>query len=394
MHFVSENIFASLAALAVAFYTLTKSADLLVDGAVGVARRLRVPKMIIGIVLVGLGTTAPEFSVSMISAIKGNANIALGNAVGSVIADDALALALGIIVAPQALRVDSRILRSAGIFLICIDVLSFILALNGVISHYEGFILLGLLVVYFAFVIITEKKNRDKKNEDEYEQDIEDHSHSGSNLFSQLANPLFGIAAVIILSLVNAPPAVSTGALFVYMLYLVFYARIEKNRKRKSLISPAVKAKGSFQLIMLAAGIGLIIISGELLVEAAVNIAVFLHISDVIIGLTIVAIGTSLPEIATCIIASRKGHGDLALGDIIGADILNMLWIMGGAAAVSEIRVDRNEVLFMFPAMITVVLTMLVFARMRYRLERWKGFVLLGMYIVYLVLTFVMTGKN
>lgn len=393
MHFVPDNMLVSLAVLAVAFYTLTKSADMLVDGAVGVAGRLRVPKMIIGIVLVGLGTTAPEFSVSMISALKGQADIALGNAVGSVIADDALALALGIVVAPAALSVDSRILKSAGIFLILVDILAFVLAINGVITHFEGLILLALLAAYFIFVIFTEKKNRDKKLSEDYKQDIEDHIHPESNLFSQLANPLLGIAAVVILALMNAPPAVSVAVLLFYIAYLVFYSKARQGGKQKNLIKTETKSKGWFQFFLLAAGIGLIIISGELLVESAINIARFLKISEVIIGLTIVAIGTSLPEIATCIIASRKGHGDLALGDIIGADILNMLWIIGGASAVSGITVEKSVIYFMFPAMMIVVLTMLIFARMGYKLQKWKGFVLLGMYAVYLVLTFVFFYK-
>ena len=329
MHIVPENIFISLAVLAVSFFALTKSADFLVDGAVAIAEKLRVPKIIIGIVLVGLGTTAPEFAVSMISAVRGIPDIAFGNAVGSVIADDGLALALGIIVAPKALSVNSRVLKSAGIFLIAVDVLTFILALNGVFSHLEGLALIAVLIAYFTFVIITEKKNRNAGKDEELEKELQEHNKKG---------------------------------------------------------------KLSSQLIRFAIGVAGIIVASELLVESAVNIARIIKISEVIIGLSMVAIGTSLPEIATCIVAARKGHGDLAFGDIIGADILNMLWIIGGASAVSSIRVEKSVIFFAFPAMIIVVLTMLLFARMGYKLQRWKGIILLSEYAVYLTLTFILFG--
>ncbi|MBN2444481.1 MAG: hypothetical protein JXJ04_24180 [Spirochaetales bacterium] len=113
-----------------------------------------------------------------------------------------------------------------------------------------------------------------------------------------------------------------------------------------------------------------------------------MQVSKAIIGLTIVAIGTSLPEIATCIVAARKGHGDLALGDILGADILNILWIVGSAATAKRISVSKEMILFSFPSMLIIVGTMLVFTGMGYRFERWKGIVMVGLYVVYLTSRF------
>ena len=120
MHIIPDSLFFHLLSLLVSFLILAKSADFLVDGAVGIASVLKIPKMVVGVILVGFATTAPEFTVSLLSAIRGFPEIALGNALGSVIVDDALALALGIVVAPTAIRVEKKSLRWFGIFLISI----------------------------------------------------------------------------------------------------------------------------------------------------------------------------------------------------------------------------------------------------------------------------------
>lgn len=323
---IFDPMVTSLLFLIGSFIILAKSADFLVDGAVAIAEKMNVPKMIVGIVLVGLGTTAPEFAVSMISAISDKPEFALGNAVGSVIVDDAVALALGIIVAPKVLKVDSRILKSAGIFLICVDILAFILAINGVIGRFEGIILLMIMIAYFTFIVINEKKNRDKKHKKMLKEELEAHTHQGS-----------------------------------------------------------IRA----QVLRFCVGIIGVVFASDILVSSAQKIALHFNVPKTIIGMTILAIGTSLPEIATAIVAAKKGHGDLALGDIIGADILNILWIIGGASTISTITVAKREIFFMFPVMFFVVLTMLLFARMGYKLQKWKGWVLLAIYAVYFVATIV-----
>ncbi|MBN2050871.1 MAG: calcium/sodium antiporter [Spirochaetales bacterium] len=332
MHFIPDNIVIHFVILAGSFFLLSKSADFLVDGSVGIAAKLKVPKMIIGIVLVGFATTAPEFSVSVLSALKGHPEIALGNAVGSVIADDALALALGIIVAPVALKVDSRILKSAGIFLICIDLIGFGLAANGVISRLEGLLLVAILAGYLAFVVLSEKKRK-----------------------------------------------AAAGAA----------AETEEAEEIEEVDEHIKPGKLSLQFFRFGIGVAGVLIASEFLVDSSLFIARFFGVPEVIIGLTMIAIGTSIPEIATCIVASRKGHGDLALGDIIGADILNILWIVGAAAVANPIVVDRNIMFFAFPVMILVVLVMLLLARAGYTLQRWKGFLLLGLYGLYLTATVI-----
>ena len=155
-----ENIFFNFLAMAAAFVVLFKSAGFFVDRSVGIAEALRLPKMIVGIVLVGFATTAPEIAVSVQSAYLGYPELAFGNAIGSVICDDGVALALAAIVAPIAISVDKKILRTAGLFLVFIDILAYVLSLNGKISRVEGSALVGLLIGYIIFVIYNEKRKR------------------------------------------------------------------------------------------------------------------------------------------------------------------------------------------------------------------------------------------
>ncbi len=322
MHLPPENMLINFLVLAISFWILAKSADFLVDGAVGVAVKLQIPKVVIGIVLVGLATTAPEFTVSIMSAIRGFPEIALGNAIGSVIVDDGVALALAILIAPTAIKVSSRLLKNIGIFLLTINFLTFGLAINGILNRWEGILLLVILVVYMGFLVRHGRKNTGVAPDTD--EEVAEHVKPGS-LKKQLIWFLVGVAGVILAS--------------------------------------------------------------EFLVGSSLNIARFFGVPEVIIGLTIIAIGTSLPEIATCITAARKGHGDLAFGDILGADILNILWIVGAAATANTIQVGENVIYFAFPAMIIMVSAMLLLARHKYTLHRWKGFILLGLYALYLVST-------
>jgi cation:H+ antiporter len=321
-----DSIPLNAAVLVLCFIVIAKTADWLVDGAVGVARFLNIPKIIIGIVLVSFATTMPEFTVSLLSSLMGRNKIALGNAVGSVIADNALALALGVLMAPTAIKVPSKLLKGIGLFLIAVSFLTFGLSILGSdITRLEGLILIAVLIVYFIVLIRYQKKHR-QSIMGEMTEEIQEHERPGS-LPRQLFLFLLGVAGVVI--------------------------------------------------------------SSKILIEGAVNIAHVIKIPEIFIGLTIIAVGTSLPEIATCIVACRKGHGDIAVGDIIGANILNLLWIIGTAALAKPLAIDHREIIFMFPFMILINLVLLLFARMGYRLTKWKAVVLLALYALYIALTFV-----
>ena len=290
------------------------------EGAVGIAYKLQVPKVLIGIVLVGFTTTAPEFTVSLIAALGGYPEIALGNAVGSVIADDALAMSLGIIFAPSAILVQAKTIKTYGLFLLGVIFLSFVLVYDGMVSRIEGILLLVILVGYLSFVFLGEKKRKRTQSDEGRSTEIFASTNPGK-LGVQITHFLIGLSGVLLAS--------------------------------------------------------------RFLVDSAVNSARIFGVSEAVIGLTLVAIGTSLPEIATCIIASRKGHGDLAFGDILGADLLNILWIVGASSAANPMRVPLRMIYFSFPIMLFFVSLLLLFSWTGHKLTKWEGYFMLFFYMLY-----------
>lgn len=322
-------IFIYSAAFLAAFAILFKCADLFVDGASRIATILNIPKLLVGIVLVGLATTAPEFAVSVIAAIRGLPELALGNAIGSVIVDDCVALALAAILAPTVIFINCRMLRIFGAFLLGIDFLAYFLARDGVLNRWEGLILISLLGVYFVLLF-----------------KVRSFRAPGMTDNGEAKN--------------SAGPRMNAAA-------------------RRDLRAPALKF-----LIGLAG----VILTAEVIVRSAEYVARYFAIPEIIIGSTIVAIGTSLPEVSTCITAALRREGELAVGNILGADVLNILWIIGVASLTNPIIVDRAIINFKFPYMILVVTVMLVLMSIGCRLNRYKGFILLGFYLLYLFLTF------
>jgi cation:H+ antiporter len=297
---------------------LACSADLFVHASSKIGETLRLPKLFVGILLVGFATTAPELAVSVQSSLLGHPEIALGNALGSVMADDGLALALVAILSAAPVVIEPRILKSAGLFLIAIDLLAYGLAWNGYVSRVEGVLLIVILVGYYVWVLTSESRRR-RSN---------DRANGNGEPFCK--HPL---------------------------------------------------GKCFFQFGLGLAGV---ILAARGIIWGAENLARSLGVTEAIIGLTVVAFGTSLPEIATCVAAARRGEGQIAVGNILGADILNVLWIIGMSAAVTPITVPVKIINFAFPWMLGIVLTMLICMRIGYRIGRVKGIILFALYVAYI----------
>ncbi len=316
---IQGNTLLAWTALVAALVVLSKSAGVFVDSSVRIAEKFKIPKLVIGIVLVSLATTAPELSVSLMSATAGKPEMALGNAIGSVICDDGLALALAGLVSAVPILVIPRVLKTAGLFLLFIEFLAFLFVVfDSTLDRHEGVILVVLFVIYMAFLLSQHKKGRLKSGEEE---------------------------------------------------------------------EPTLVRNSSLSLIALLFAVSLfgIIAASKFIVVAAVKIAHTLRVPEAIIALTIVAFGTSIPEVATCVIAARKKQGAIAVGNIIGADIMNICWVAGASAVANPLVLGRKEILFMFPAMFVIVGAMLAMLRYRYSLTRAKGAVLLGLYLLYLI---------
>jgi cation:H+ antiporter len=314
--------------LLVSFVVLFKAADFFVLGASGISNVFKIPRLIVGIVLVALATTAPEFAVSVIAAFLGNLEISLGNAIGSVICDDGIALALAAILAPTPILINCRILRISAAFLLSIDLFVYVLLRNGVIGRGEGLVFVFILVVYFVFILKNPKYRGQFVQERKEGESLADRNMS------------------------------------------------EKDELKKS-------------ILLLIGGISGVVVSSFFVNWAAVSIAEYFSISETVIGSTIVAIGTSLPEIGTCVSAALRGEGEMAVGNILGADVLNILWIIGVASIVRPLQVGPEVIHFTFPFMIFVVFVMLVLMGINCRLGKIKGLILFFLYLSYLVLMIV-----
>lgn len=314
----------AIVAVIVGLAVLVWSADKFVDGAVGVAEFCGMSTLLIGMVIVGFGTSAPELTVSAISAAQGNPELALGNAYGSNIANIALILGATALISP--ILMQRSVLRGDLPILLAVSVLSIILVWDGSVARWNGILLLAVFAAAMAYSIHRElRKAKLEKSE----------SQSGN---VDIAEP-----------------------------------------KKASL------GKSVFWLVL---GLVLLVVSSRALVWGAVEIARTLGVSDLLIGLTIVAVGTSLPELASSIAAARKGENDLALGNIIGSNLFNTLAVVGLAAIVSPMDAIEKAVTYRdMPLMIALTVALIVLGFRRKgdgRLNRIAGAILLAVYFGYL----------
>ena len=311
----------SIVAIVLGLIILVWSADVFVDGTAAVARSLGMSTLLIGMLVIGFGTSAPEMSVSVLSAMHGNPGIALGNAYGSNITNIALILGVTALVSPVVVR--SQVLKKELPILSAITLLACLHLYDGKITRFEGLVELAVLLFVFTWMTMAGRKN--KTETDSLEVELEDEFE----------------------------------------------------------VMPPVKAWGS-----LIVGLLLLVGSSRALVWGAVNIAHHLGVSDLIVGLTVVAIGTSLPELASSIAAARKGEHDLAVGNVIGSNLFNTLAVVGLAGSIHPMDVppevlSRDWVL-MFA--LTILLFILGYGHKSVgekSINRFGGVFLLAIYITY-----------
>ncbi|WP_410678569.1 calcium/sodium antiporter [Avibacterium paragallinarum] len=311
----------SILAIVVGLLILVWSADRFIDGAASLARYLGMSPLLIGIVIIGFGTSAPEIMVSALSALNHNPGIALGNAYGSNITNIALILGLTAMIKP--IMVNSQVLKKELPVLMLVTLLSALLIYDATISRLDALILLTVFTLYMGWTIWQGRK----QPSDSLEQDITE-------------------------ELQEKPQMPLKTALF-----------------------------------WLVIGLLLLMGSSQLLVWGAVNIATYLGVSDLIIGLTIVAIGTSLPELAASIMAAKKSELDLAVGNIIGSNLFNTLAVVGIAGAISPITATPE--VFNRDMLVMIALTALLFffgygfKNNNGKINRIEGLILFLCYVAY-----------
>jgi len=317
---------------------LAAGGELLVRGAVAVAERLGMSPLLIGLTLVGLGTSMPELVTSVQAALAGSPGIAYGNIVGSNIANILLILGLSTLITPMA--VQSNALRRDGAVVVAAVLLFALVSYALTMDRIVGLLFVGLLVAYIV------------------------HAYRQETASAAAAD---GHAAAF--EKADAYDELHRGPI----------------RHQPEVRAQAERLGSLLALLIALGGLALVILGGKLLVEGAIGIARYAGLSESVIGLTIVAIGTSTPEFITSLVAALRKHGDVALGNIMGSNIYNILGIGGVTALIHPTDVPAEIVTFDNLVMIAASLVMFAAAWTGYRISRREGALLLAGYVAYLL---------
>ncbi len=300
---------------------LVKGADWLVDGASGIARKSGISDLVIGLTVVAFGTSAPELFVNLYATLDGDTDIAIGNIIGSNIANILLILGVSTLILP--LKVKS-------------------------VTVWKEIPLALVSALVVAFMILP-------------------YFNSDGN--TPVIDRAEGLTLIMFF------------AIFLY--YAYDSAKKPEVEKEEKIVDTTKPAKYWFYTIIGLVGL---VIGSQLMVDSSINIATVLGVPSAIIGLTIVAVGTSLPELATSINAARKGNSDIAIGNVVGSNIFNIFWILGLSATITDLPIPEEGIIAVIINLIVhVLLFAFLFLGKRHELQRWQGFVFLVLYVLMFV---------
>lgn len=294
--------------LMLGFAMLVKGADWFVDGTSGIARKLGIPQLVVGLTIVAMGTSAPEAAVSTTAALKNNAGIAIGNVVGSNILNILIILGITAVLIPVAIQKSTLWIEIP--YMLAVTIVLILMGLDGRVSRMEGVLLWGMFLIYLAYLFYLAKRGTDAKEEVE---------------------------------------------------------------------------ESAWKLVICAVAGGVVVVWGsDITVDAATALAQLIGMSERLIGLTIVALGTSLPELVTSVTAARKGNADIAIGNIVGSNIFNILFVIGTAALIIPVPFADN---FLVDGIVAVAAGVLLWiaAFRKLELRRPWGIVMLLGYGAYAI---------
>ena len=304
--------------IAIGLVLLLIGGELLVRGAVASAKALGVSPLLIGLTLVGFGTSTPELVTSVTAAMNGSPGIAVGNVVGSNIANILLILGLAAVIYPMA--VNPKGFKRDAIMLVASAIACTVVVLYGRMGPIIGMLFIASLLAYVGYVYMQEKTAPDEA------------------------------------------------------------ALVAEHRSEDAPKGPKTMV---LSLLMAVAGIAVTIYGARFLVDGAIDLAKSYGVSDTIIGLTIVAVGTSMPEFVTSVMAAIRKHADVAYGNIIGSNIYNVLFILGATSFVKPIDMPSQIARFDIWVMLATTALLVVFARTGIKLQRWEGMVFIACYVAY-----------
>ena len=339
---------------------LIKGGDWFVDGASGIAKRFRIPEILIGATVVSIGTTLPEVMVSATSAIEGSGDMAFGNAIGSIICNTALIAAITVAIKPGAVDRKTLIVPSA-FFFGSMAFYSLTAYFGGEFTLLTGVVLLLVFVTYMVLTVLLMKRKDDTPEE--------------------------------LLELAQAKEKAENCQCIDIDVKCEYCEKTDTGSEisnKKGIDKALVK-----EILFIVIGATLIAVGARLLVDNAIVMAEFFGMSQAIIGLTIVALGTSLPELVTAITSLAKGHGSLSLGNIIGANLFNLVLVSGVSITISPFVVPKTDILangmlaslvIDIPVAIGVMAILVIPSLVRKKLSRVQGIALLAIYVGYVTL--------
>lgn len=315
------NLVLNILFIVISFIFLVKGADLLLKSAISIAKKFGLSEMLIGLTIVAIGTSLPEIFITITSSIDGYSDLITGNAIGSCICNFLLVMGISAIITP--VNLDRRIVRTHLTIAIAIMILVLILGNSNEyeITRCQGFILLLFSVIYIVYTVYEERKTKDKKIEKEIIEEVESKEHY------------------------------STPAIIVYLILGLFGLKF----------------------------------GSDFVVDNSILVAQMMGLSEKFIGMTIVAVGTALPEIITGIIAARRNETDLLLGNITGSNILNLCLLIGLGAVINPLNTatDFNNSILILIA-ITVFLQLIAIINKKSSLNKEHGFFLIFLYAIYI----------
>lgn len=294
--------------LALGFSMLVKGADWFVDGTSGMARKLGIPQLVVGLTIVAMGTSTPEAAVSITAALKNNAGIAIGNVIGSNILNILIILGVTAVITTVAIQKSTLYVEIP--YMLVVTIVLILMGLDGKVSRIEGILLWGMFLIYLAYLYYLAKKGKEEKEKVE------------ESIWKLIVSAILG------------------GAIVVW--------------------------------------------GSDITVDAATKIAQILGMSERFIGLTIVALGTSLPELVTSVTAARKGNADIAIGNIVGSNIFNILFVIGTAALIIPVPFTTG---FLMDGVVAIMAGVLLWIAVFWKMElrRSWGIVMLAAYAAYFV---------
>lgn len=364
----TDSMAINIVLLVLGVIIVLKGADWLTDGAVNIATRFGVSQMVIGLTIVAMGTSMPEFCVSMVSALKGTPDLAVGNVVGSNTLNTLLIVGCSALVAPIMVK-RSSVKRDIP-FAVVASLLMLLFCLDGAIGRVDA-------AVFFAgfclFMFVTLK----------YAKTTDEHAATVATMGAAMATAAAASTSVSEASTSHtSAPKASTSQPSASEASTSQSSASESSTSQPSAPEASV-ASMLKAVVMLVVGLLCLIAGSNMFVDNASFVASSLGVSDAVIGLTIVAGGTSLPELATSMVSAKKGNSDIAIGNVIGSNVFNILMIIGITGLVKPMHIAGITTLDLI-MMLASMLLMWFFCRTTYKVKRWEGAVLTIVYLAYL----------